>query len=477
MVRQSSNILKKVDWYIVIIYAFLVIVGWLNIYSAVFDESAASIFDVKQKYGKQMIFIIAAFIIAIGIIITDSRMYFAFADIFYLFVLLSLIVVYLIAPEIKGARSWVEVGPLRVQPSEFAKLATALMVAKHLGSPDVKITRWSGIIRMGLILILPMALIVMQGDAGSALVFSAFFLAFYREGMPFYIILIGLGIVLVFSFTVIWGAIAISTAAIIICLILFEVYGWNKRHRLSLTTLILIPVIFIISLIGVYWDKITMPSVYLFFAGFAITLAPIVLYSYKKRVWALAIIFSIGLGSVAVSQSVGYVFSHVLEAHQQKRINVLFGLESDPRGSEFNVIQSKIAIGSGDWFGKGFLDGTQTKNDFVPEQSTDFIFCTIGEEWGFCGSFIVISLFVFLICRIMRDAERQRTTFSRIYGYCVASILFFHLTINVGMTIGLMPVIGIPLPFFSYGGSSLWAFTILLFIFVKLDINRDELIQ
>ncbi len=475
MAQQISNILQKIDWHIVVIYVFLVFAGWINIYSAVFDESAASIVDIDQKYGKQLIWIIAAFILAVSIIIVDSGVYYAFADVFYIAVILALIGVYLFAPEIKGARSWIEIGPFRFQPSEFAKLATCLMVAKNLGQHGVSIVKRSGIIRIGIIVLIPAALIVMQGDAGSALVFASLFLVFYREGMPFFIILLGVAAMLVFSLSIIWGAESISMAVIVICTVIFLMYGLNKNHKLSIPVLVAVPLSFIVPLI-IYMIMDEKHTI-LFFIGFIITALPVIIYTYKKRVGKLMVLFGIAFGSVFISQSVDYVFSNILEEHQQKRINVFFGLESDPKGSEFNVIQSKIAIGSGDWVGKGFLNGTQTKNDFVPEQSTDFIFCTIGEEWGFLGSVVIIFLFVYLICRIMRDAERQRTNFSRIYGYCVASVLFFHIAINIGMTIGLMPVIGIPLPFFSYGGSSLWGFTILLFIFVKLDANREQLIQ
>lgn len=475
MTQQIGNILQKIDWHIVVIYVFLVFAGWINIYSAVFDETAASIVDIDQKYGKQLIWIIFAFILAVCIIIIDSGVYYAFADIFYILVILALIGVYLFAPEIKGARSWIEIGPFRFQPSEFAKLATSLMVAKNLGQHGVSIIKRSGIIRIGIIVMIPAALIVLQGDAGSALVFASLFLVFYREGMPFFIILLGVAAMLVFSLSIIWGAEAISMLSIVVCLIVFLVYGLNKNHRLSTPVLIAVVTSFLVPLI-LYFFLENKHTIF-FFLGFIVTAIPIIVYTYKKKVGKLMVLFCIAFGSVFIAQSVDYVFSNILEEHQQKRINVFFGLESDPKGSEFNVIQSKIAIGSGDWVGKGFLNGTQTKNDFVPEQSTDFIFCTIGEEWGFLGSVVIIALFVYLICRIMRDAERQRTNFSRIYGYCVASILFFHIAINIGMTIGLMPVIGIPLPFFSYGGSSLWGFTILLFIFVKLDANREQLIQ
>lgn len=477
MARQISNILRQMDWHIVVIYIILVFAGWFNIYSAVFDENAASIFNVGQKYGKQLIWIGAAFLLAIAILILDARFYFTFAYIFYGFIIVSLIGVYLFAPEIKGARSWFEIGPLRVQPSEFAKLATSIVVARYMGRYDFSIRRISDIFKVLILLGTPGILIILQGDAGSALVFSSFFLVFYREGMPFAILLLGIYAVLIFALSIIWGGLTLSIIAVSLCYIVFVVYGLQKTHRFSIIKIVLVALAFVLPVGIRYLFKLNISPFIMFMISFGLLLAPTVLYTYKKRRITLLTIFAIGLGSVLISQSVEYVFTNVLEAHQRTRINVFFGLESDPQGSEFNVIQSKIAIGSGDMFGKGFLSGTQTKNDFVPEQSTDFIFCTIGEEWGFFGSFVIIGLFVYLILRIMYDAEQQRTAFSRVYGYCVASILFFHVMINIGMTIGLMPVIGIPLPFFSYGGSSLWGFTLLLFIFVKLDAHRTELIQ
>lgn len=477
MVQRTANILHRIDWQIVIIYIFLVFAGWINIYSAVFDENAASIFDVSQKYGKQLIWIGAAFLLAVGILIIDGEFYYSFAYLFYFFIILSLIAVYLFAPEIKGARSWFEVGPLRIQPSEFAKLATAIVVSRYLGTYGTKITKFSDAVKTLLLMGIPAGLIVLQGDAGSALVFASFFLVFYREGMPFSILLIGIGAVLIFALSIIWGGTTLSIIALSLCLVAFILYGIQKNHRLSLVSLIAVPLVFIIPIAVYFILELKLSILIIFLISFGVLLVPTLIYTYKKRMMFFLILFGIAFGSIMIAQSVDYVFTNVLEAHQRTRINVFFGLESDPQGSEFNVIQSKIAIGSGDLTGKGFLNGTQTKNDFVPEQSTDFIFCTIGEEWGFLGTFLIIGLFVYLILRIMYDAEQQRTPFCRIYGYCVACILFFHILINVGMTIGLMPVIGIPLPFFSYGGSSLWGFTLLLFIFVKLDASRTELIQ
>ena len=482
MAQQEGSIFRKLDWQIVIIYLVLVFVGWANIYSAVYDESMSSILDTSQKYGKQFIWILAAFFIAVLILIIDGKIFCSLSYFFYGIVIFLLVAVYLFAPEIKGARSWVDLGWVRFQPSEFAKLTTSLVIAAYLGNIAIdergkaKI-KLIDIIIIALLMILPIALIVLQGDAGSALVFLSFFFVFYREGMPLSILLLGFGLILDFSLSIVWGSEAISVAVIGLGLLIFYVYGLQKKHKYPIWVHLLVTLAFVVPIGAYFILKFEIPSIIVFLAGFALLLVPTVVYVYRKRRYSLLLLFGLCLGSVLVSQSVGYVFTNVLEEHQQKRINVLFGLESDPLGSEFNVIQSKIAIGSGDLTGKGFLAGTQTKNDFVPEQSTDFIFCTIGEEWGFMGAVFIIGLFVWLIIRIMYDAEKQRSNFSRIYGYCVACILFFHFTINIGMTIGLMPVIGIPLPFFSYGGSSLWGFTILLFIFVKLDACRDEKIQ
>lgn len=477
MARQFNEIVRKLDWSLIIVYVILVFAGWFNIYSAVYDDSASSIFDINQKYGKQLIWIIIAFITATAILIMDSIVYFKFSYLFYILVMGMLLVVYFVAPEIKGARSWIEIGPLRFQPSEFAKMATSLVVARYLGGFGVKVEKLIDIVKASLWLLVPAGLIVLQGDAGTALVFASFFLVFYREGMPFTYILLGLGLALIFSLTIIWGSEVLSIISIAIVLLFFIIYGLDKRHKIPIPIMIACVLAFVVPISLYKFVGIQINQLIVFLIGFVLTIIPALLYWYKKKIATLFLVLIIGLLSVLASQSVGYVFNEIFEPHQRTRINTLFGLESDPQGAEFNVIQSKIAIGSGDFSGKGFLNGTQTKNDFVPEQSTDFIFCTIGEEWGFMGCLVIIGMFVYLILRIMRDAERQRTNFSRIYGYCVACIFFLHITINIGMTIGLMPVIGIPLPFFSYGGSSLWGFTMLLFIFIKLDVNRDEKIQ
>lgn len=414
--RRSKNVLEHVDWTIVLIYVLMVLAGWLNIYAAVYNESHSSIFDLTQNYGKQLLWIGVSGVLAFIILLVDSRFYEVFSYIIYGLVLCLLLFVLVFARRVAGSASWIDIGSFKLQPAEFAKFATALAASRYLSGMNVNINRIKDKIKAGTILLVPMGLVLAQNDTGSALVFLSFVLVLFREGLP--------GSILV------WGLI---TVIVFVISLLFQ----------PLTIWIIIGVL-------------TILCVYLF----------------RKQTKMIITVVGIAILAVGMNISVGYIFTNILEPHQKTRINVLLGKETDLKGSGYNVNQSKIAIGSGGFFGKGFLQGTQTKFDFVPEQSTDFIFCTVGEEWGFLGSAVIIFGYLFLLYKIIDSAERQRSAFSRIYGYCVASILFFHFTINIGMTIGLLPVIGIPLPFFSYGGSSLLAFTALLFVFIKLDSNR-----
>ncbi|MCB0755702.1 MAG: rod shape-determining protein RodA [Flavobacteriales bacterium] len=415
--REQRSIFDGIDWVMVILFLLLVFMGWLNIYAAVFNEEHQSIFDTTQRYGKQMIFIGFSVFVALVILLIDGKFYSTFSVPIYIANMLLLIVVLLTAKEVAGARSWIDIGPLKLQPAEFAKSATALALAAFLSDINTRMKDLQTKVIAGIILGIPAALILLQNDTGSMLVFGAFALVLYREGLSGNILLLGLAFAVLFIFSLLFT---------------------------PLTMLIILGSIGLVA--------------FLF---------------QRKKTWKLGL----GIGGIIVVlmgfvYSVDYLFNNVLEPHQQVRINVLLGKEDDPKGAGYNVNQSKIAIGSGGFTGKGFLKGTQTKYDFVPEQTTDFIFCTVGEEWGFLGTFVVIALFTALILRILYISERQRSSFTRIYGYCVASIFLFHFIINIGMTIGLMPVIGIPLPFFSYGGSSLLGFTILLFIFIKLDGYR-----
>ncbi len=418
--RKRKGIFDNIDWVIIALYFTLVLIGWMNIYAAVYNDSHRSIFDITQNYGRQLIWIVTSLIIIFAILMIDAKFYNAFSIPLYIISIFLLIVVLFLGKEVAGARSWFQLGSFAFQPSELAKVTTALALARYVSSSSFNIKEKKAKIYIGLLIGAPMILIYLQNDTGSALVYLAFLLVLFREGLSGKIMITGVIVVM------------LSVIALLV----------NKFIITGFLALIIILTIMIIR-------------------------------RRKAIIIKLIGLFIIATGFVF---SVEYAFENMLEPHQQTRVNVLLGKEVDLRGAGYNVNQSKIAIGSGGFTGKGFLNGTQTKYDFVPEQSTDFIFCTVGEEWGFVGSLVVIALYIGLLLRIIMIAERQRSIFSRIYGYGVASILFFHFAINIGMTIGLAPVIGIPLPFFSYGGSSLWAFTILLFIFIRLDESRQELV-
>lgn len=417
---NRNSIFSGIDWLTILLYVLLMLFGWVNIYSAVFDESHQSIFDMSQRYGKQMIWILAAAIIGFLLLLIDGKIYEDFSFIIFVGVVLLLVAVLIGGKEIAGSKSWFQIGGIALQPAEFAKFATALAMAKYLTQPNVNLQKFSPLLKGFIILGIPAVLILLQNDTGSALVFCAFALVLYREGMPGGILVLALGIAIVFLATLIAGK-------------------WMVIYVLG-------------------------------------GLAAVMIYFFRKQRRSIIVIILLFIASAGLSFGVDYVFDNILEKHQRTRINVLLGKEIDNRGAGYNVHQSKIAIGSGGFTGKGFLEGTQTKFNFVPEQSTDFIFCTVGEEWGFLGTSGLILLYMALFMRLVYIAERQRSDFSRIYGYGVVSVFLFHFAINIGMTIGLVPVIGIPLPFFSYGGSSLWSFTILLFIFLKLDSNRKNIL-
>ncbi len=427
--RRYRNIFTNVDWMVIIIYLLLVFIGWTNIYAAVYNEEHHSIFDVSQLYGKQLMWICFALILAFIILLFEGHFFTSFALPIYIGILILLVGVILFGAEVNGARSWFKIGGFAIQPSEFAKFATALALAKYLSALNINMKNIKTKLIAVLIIGFPAILILLQNDTGSTLVYAAFVFVMYREGLSGNVLLVGLYGVFLFVLSLIMR---IQT---------FEFW----HYEISGDKLLIIILGLIAGLITYATRK-------------------------AKKIWMIVVAgFIISAGLI---YSVDYIFENVLESHQSKRINVLLGIESDPHGAGYNVNQSLIAIGSGGFLGKGFLEGTQTKYDFVPEQSTDFIFCTVGEEWGFVGTFVLVTLYIGLFLRLIFLAERQRSIFSRIYGYSVASILFFHFMVNIGMTIGLAPVIGIPLPFISYGGSSLWSFTILLFIFIKLDSER-----
>ncbi len=473
--RRSINILNNTDWVTVGIYLVLVILGWINIYAAVFDEQHESILDLSQRYGKQLIWIIAAIVLAITIFLIDTKFYSFFAYFIYAIAILLLIGVLILGKEIHGARSWFQIGSFNFQPAEFAKIATSLALAKYLSSYNIKVESFRAIVHVLAIILLPALLIVIQPDMGSALVFFIFILVAYREGFPDVILILGVILAVLFFLTLMLDKFIIFLIILGLALLIYWIFSKNLKNTFIAGILIVVPavILYLLSRLGL----ITMNRYYIILLAVAAALPFYLIYAYRKRLWNIYLILLLAVGSSVFTFSVDYVFHNVLKEHQQHRVNILLGLESDPLGLGYNVNQSKIAIGSGGFAGKGFLQGTQTKFDFVPEQSTDFIFCTVGEEWGFVGTSLVIGLFIFMLIRLIKIAERQRSDFSRIYGYGVVSVLFFHFAVNIGMTIGLLPVIGIPLPFFSYGGSSLWAFTILLFILLRLDATRMELLK
>ncbi|GGH65807.1 rod shape-determining protein RodA [Phaeocystidibacter marisrubri] len=417
---RSGSVFTRIDKWTVFLYAALVFLGWINIYAAVYSEEHKSIMDTSQQYGKQMIWIFTSGVLILAILLSDVRLYHNISYPVYGATLLLLVLVLIIGKEIGGNKSWIQLGSFSLQPSEFAKFGTALAMSKYLSTLQVDVRewryRWWPIVIMGL----PMLLILAQPDTGSALVFVSFMLVLYREGLPGMYLFLAFLSALVAILSLVFPPIYVIGAIIVTGGLAY----WTLRNQKRIT----------------------------------LTLIGLVFYS------------------SVVAYGTSFMFNNVLQTHQRDRISVLLGLKDDPMGVGYHTQQSLIAIGSGGLSGKGFLEGTQTKLNYVPEQSTDYIFCTVGEEWGFVGSSITVLLFLGLLGRLTFLAERQKSNFARIYGYSVVGILFIHFAVNIAMTLGLAPVIGIPLPFFSYGGSSLWGFTTLLFIFIRLDANRwDEL--
>lgn len=407
----------RIDWITLLLYYVFVVAGLFCIYASVYDENHPLIWDTAKNYGKQLIWIGISFSLSFMILLIDEKFFYAFAYPIYVIVMFLLLAVLILGTTVKGSASWIEIGGFRMQPAEFAKFATALALAKYLSGFDknfIKIKK-DQLISIGIIL-LPMAIIILQNETGSALVFGAFVLVLYREGLPGWFLFVGIMLAII-----------------------------------AIASLLVEPIYIIATLI---------------------VLAGTFLLLVRRTKQLILITVGVILLASAVVGSIDYVFNNIMQPHQRTRINVLLGKEVDLKGAGYNVHQSKIAIGSGGLMGKGFLQGTQNKFRFVPEQSTDFIFCTIGEEYGFAGSALFIVFYMLMLWRLLVMAERQRNRFNRIYGYSVTVILFFHFLVNVGMTLGLMPVIGIPLPFFSYGGSALLSFTVLLFIFIRLDANR-----
>lgn len=481
MIIRNVSVWSKIDWTTVVIFLLLVIVGWFSVCGASYQFGDANFFDFSTRAGKQLIWIICSFGICFILLMLDDSMYDIFAWLIYGGMMLLLLVTIFIAPDVKGSRSWLILGPVSLQPAEFAKFATALMLAKYMNSYSFNMKRNSCKLLMVAIILTPMLLIIMQQETGSALVYLAFFFVLYREGMPGSVLFAGFCAIVYFIVGIRFdsvlmpdGITSIGEFVVLSLIILaasgmIPVYTHQYRYARNIAGISILVVVasYLVSIYLVPFNLVYL----LWFLCILLVGYLVYLWLYNRKTAYLWIaVFSIV--SIGFLYSSNYVFNDILEPHQQVRIKVVLGMEQDLTGAGYNVNQSKIAIGSGGFFGKGFLKGTQTKLKYVPEQDTDFIFCTIGEEQGFVGSSLVILLFLVLILRLINLSERQPTTFGRVYGYSVVSIFFFHLFINVGMVLGLTPVIGIPLPFFSYGGSSLWGFTILLFIFLRIDAGR-----
>ena len=471
------------DWVTIGLFLVLVIFGWLNIYGASYTFDQTSIFDFSNRAGKQFAWIIGSVIMGITLLLIDYKTYDVLTYFAYGAMLVLLLVTPVLAHDIKGSMSWISLGPVNLQPAEFAKCIVALAVAKYMGRYEYKLRTWRDlIVPFALIGVPALIIMVLQKETGSALVFAAFMLVFYRQGMSGYVLWVGVAAVALFIISIRWGAIPLplgsGSVGILTCMLLLtavEIYFVCKEHKMRWQALILsgsVIVVYGICLIINIW--LTVPFNWVSM-GVVVALAIYTLViSVYWRKYILLLVTAFSLGCIGYTQACDFVFTRVLQPHQRIRIEVLLGMKEDPAGAGYNVNQARIAIGSGRFFGKGYLKGTQTKLQFVPEQDTDFIFCTVGEEWGFVGSVGVLLVYLFFILRLIGIAERQRNISTQIYAYSVASIFLFHLIINVGMVLGLLPVIGIPLPFFSYGGSSLWGFTLLLFILLRLDAARME---
>ncbi|WP_299339968.1 rod shape-determining protein RodA [Prevotella sp.] len=479
---KQPSVLKSLDWWTIGIYIALLIFGWISVCGASYTYGDNDIFSLGARSGMQIVWICTSIALGFVLLMLDNRFYDTFSYVIYGILLLLLFATIFNPHEIKGSRSWLVLGPLRLQPAEFAKFATALAISKLMSTYGFDIHRMKDFVAACVVVMLPMLFIVAQKETGSALVYLSFFLMFYREGMPGSILFTGVAMVVYFVVGIRYGETMIYPSPtpvgpfVVLLLVqvfsagMVRIYCKNKKqswqiigYSIGATVLAVLFSEFVLPFNIVYVQLIVTFVLVIFLLYQA-------LYT-RMRNYFLILLFTIG--SVAFFYSASYVLNNVMEPHQRVRINVLLGLDEDLKGAGYNVHQSEIAIGSGGLRGKGFLNGTQTKLKFVPEQDTDFIFCTVGEEEGFLGSAGVLLLFLALIYRLIKMAERQPFRFGRVYGYCVLSIFLFHVFINVGMVLGLTPVIGIPLPFFSYGGSSLWGFTILLFIFLRIDAARN----
>lgn len=487
--EKEQSILRNLDWFTVFIFVVLVAMGWMSVCGASYDyDQGSQLLDFSARSGMQVVWILSAMVLGAIILCIDDRLMESMSYILYIgFMALLFATPMLATKAIKGSMSWIKIGSFSVQPAEFAKFATTLCLAKVISAFNFDLSRWRDLIISSLLVLLPMVLIIMQRETGSALVYLAFFLMFYREGMIGSILFAGGAAVFYFVVGVryasepMWGLTPVSMGEFLVLagihlFVAGMMWVYTSLRRPFFQVLLLGITAYMLALL---YAKYLIPFnvSFVLWAVLAVTVAYLLYLAVREQLWSYALIALFAIGSTGFFYSVNYVLNDVLEPHQQTRIRVLLGLEDDPKGAGYNVIQAKIAIGSGGLHGKGFLNGTQTKLKYVPEQDTDFIFCTVGEEQGFVGSTVVLLLFLVLILRLIHLAERQPLRYGRVVGYSVMSIFLFHLFINVGMVLGLTPVIGIPLPFFSYGGSSLWGFTILLFTFLRIDAARNRMMH
>lgn len=480
---RNGNIWQHVDWLTIGLFLLLAVFGWLNIYGASYTFDQTSIFDFSNRAGKQFTWLMGSLLLGTVLLMIDYKTYDVLTYIAYGAMLLLLLATPFLARDIKGSMSWISLGPVSLQPAEFAKCVVALTIAKYMGRYDYKIRTWHDLIVPFVLVGVPALIImVLQKETGTALVFASFLLVFYRQGMSGYVLWMGVAAVALFIISIRFGGVPLplgtGSVGILTCMLMLtvvEIYFICKEHYIRYQALIMtgsMIAVYAICLIVNIWIAVPFDWV-----AMGVVLALIGYNTFISLYWRkyfLLIVAAFTLFCIGYTHACDFVFQKVLQPHQRIRIEVLLGMKEDPAGAGYNVNQARIAIGSGRFFGKGYLNGTQTKLQFVPEQDTDFIFCTVGEEWGFVGSVAVLLVYLVFILRLIFIAERQRNMTTRIYAYAVAAIFLFHLTINVGMVLGLLPVIGIPLPFFSYGGSSLWGFTLLLFILLRLDAARME---
>ena len=480
---RNGNIWQHVDWLTIGLFLLLAVFGWLNIYGASYTFDQTGIFDFSNRAGKQFTWLMGSLLLGTVLLMIDYKTYDVLTYFAYGAMLLLLLATPFLARDIKGSMSWISLGPVSLQPAEFAKCVVALTIAKYMGRYDYKIRTWRDLIVPFVLVGVPALIImVLQKETGTALVFASFLLVFYRQGMSGYVLWMGVAAVALFIISIRFGGVPLplgtGSVGILTCMLMLtvvEIYFICKEHYIRYQALIMtgsVVAVYAICLIVNIWIAVPFDWV-----AIGVVLALIGYNTFVGLHWRkyfLLIVAAFTLLCIGYTHACDFVFQKVLQPHQRIRIEVLLGMKEDPAGAGYNVNQARIAIGSGRFFGKGYLKGTQTKLQFVPEQDTDFIFCTVGEEWGFVGSVAVLLVYLVFILRLIFIAERQRNMTTRIYAYAVAAIFLFHLTINVGMVLGLLPVIGIPLPFFSYGGSSLWGFTLLLFILLRLDAARME---